>query len=98
MSWRKTPSSLLLRHAPGAPHVDAGKQEQPHDVDEMPVPGGEFEAQMLRRLELAGERARKADDQEDRTDNDMGAVEAGRHEESGTVNVARIVERRVRVF
>jgi len=29
-----------------APHIDAGEQEQPHDVDEMPVPGGELETEM----------------------------------------------------
>ena len=50
-------SSLRMRHA-GAPHIDAGEQEQPHHVDEMPVPGGELEAEMLRRAELAGDRAR----------------------------------------
>src|SRR6187551_451017 len=30
------------RRAPAAPHVDRGEQEQPHDVDEMPVPGRRF--------------------------------------------------------
>src|SRR6202040_4201402 len=40
-------SSALLRHPAGAPHIDAGEQEKPHHVDEAPVPGGEFEAEML---------------------------------------------------
>src|SRR5690242_19453009 len=31
----------------GAPNVDAGEQEQPHDVDEVPVPGGELETEVL---------------------------------------------------
>ena len=32
-----------------APHIDAGEEEQPDDVDEMPVPGGRLEAEMLAR-------------------------------------------------
>ena len=38
-----------VRHRRGAvaPDIDADEQEQPHHVDEMPVPGGEFEAEML---------------------------------------------------
>src|SRR5579871_3723268 len=80
------------------PHIDAGEQEQPDDVDEMPVPGGELEAEMLLRREMAGERAEQADDQEDRSDDHMRAVESGRHEEGGTVDVAREVEGRMRIF
>ena len=38
----------------GTPDIDAGEQEQPHHVDEMPVPGGEFEAEVLGRREVAG--------------------------------------------
>src|SRR3974377_1843727 len=48
------------------PHIDAGEQEQPHDVDEVPVPGGEFEAEVLLRREMAGERPCQGDDQEKR--------------------------------
>src|SRR3546814_16113875 len=47
---------------------------------------------------MALERAAQADDQEDRADDDVEAVEAGRHEEHGAVDVARIVDRRVDVF
>src|SRR2546430_4044297 len=40
-----------VRHGfPAAePDVDADEQEQPHHVDEVPVPGGEFEAEVLLR-------------------------------------------------
>src|SRR3989304_9825923 len=72
----------------GAPHIYAGKQEQPHHIDEMPVPGGEFEAEMLGGREGAVERAQQADDQEDRADDHMRAVEPGRHEEGGAEDVA----------
>src|SRR6266852_8855852 len=37
-----------------APDIDADEQEQPDHVDEMPVPGGEFEAEMLRRRKVPG--------------------------------------------
>src|ERR1700730_17909632 len=36
------------------PDIDADEQEQPHDVDEMPVPGGEFETEMLSRGKMPG--------------------------------------------
>src|SRR5262249_14692003 len=47
-----------------APHIDACEQEQPDDVDEMPIPGGEFEAEMLRGSEMAEIGANQAHDQE----------------------------------
>ena len=55
-----------------APDVDAGEQEQPHHVDEVPVPGGELEAEMLLRREVARIGAEQADDQEDRADDAHG--------------------------
>src|SRR5688572_11580124 len=39
--------------APAAPHVDADEQEQPDHVDEVPVPGGCLEAEMLLGAEVA---------------------------------------------
>ena len=41
----------------GTPDIDAGKQEEPDDVDEVPIPGGEFKSEMLRRLEVTGQGA-----------------------------------------
>src|SRR5437773_6955794 len=64
-----------------APHVDAGEQEDPHHVDEVPVPGSELETEVLRRREMAEIRADQADDQERGTDDHVRAVETGRHEE-----------------
>src|SRR5882672_9863443 len=81
-----------------APDIDADEQEQPHHVDEMPVPGGELEAEMLRRREMAEIRADQAHDQEGRADDHMGAVEAGRHEERGAIDVAAEMECSVAVF
>ena len=84
---------MLVRdsHAGRGPDIDAGEEEQPDHVDEMPVPGGGFEAEMLLWREMAGERAEQADDQEDGSDDDMEAVEAGRHEEGRAIDVAAIV-------
>src|SRR5947209_12412946 len=36
-----------------APHIDAGEQEQPHHVDEVPIPGGELKAEVLLWREMA---------------------------------------------
>ena len=69
----------LNRLRTGAPDIDAGEQKQPHHVDEVPVPGGEFKSEMLRRLELSSDSAEQTNDQKDRTDDHMGAVESGRH-------------------
>src|SRR3954465_8687876 len=81
-----------------APDVDADEQEQPDHVDEMPVPGGELEAEMLGRREMTGIGADQADDQEDGTDQNMEAVKAGRHEEGRAVDVAGERKRSVAVF
>src|SRR5215510_15809430 len=89
-----------MRHARSArtPHINARKQEYPDDVDEMPVPGGELEAKMLRRREMSEIGTKQAHDQEDRADDDMRAVKAGRHEESGAVDVAAEIEPGMAVF
>src|SRR5262245_60820177 len=81
-----------------SPDIYTGEEKQPYHVNEVPVPGCEFETEMLFRSEVAGHRTREANDQEDRTDDHVGAVEARRHEESGAINVAAEVEVRVRVL
>src|SRR5499426_4765701 len=89
-----------MRHARSArtPHINAGKQEDPNDVDEMPVPRGELEAEMLRRREMSKIGTKQAHDQKRRADDDVCAMEAGRHEESGAVDVAAEIEPRMAVF
>src|ERR1043166_8424119 len=91
------PPSLGMRQT-RAPDIDAGEQEQPDHVDEVPVPGGELEAQMLLRREVAGIGAPQAHAQEDSADQHMEAVKAGRHEEGRAIDVAREVEQRMAVF
>src|SRR6185437_8200401 len=82
----------------GAPDVDASEEEQPHDVNEVPIPSGELEAEVLLWREVSPERAYQTHDQEDRADDDMGAVEAGRHEESRAVDIAAVVEGGLRIL
>ena len=53
---------------------------------------------MVVRLEMAGLRAEEADDQEDRPDQDVEAVEAGRHEEGAGIDAAGEGEGGVAVF
>src|SRR5271163_400226 len=80
-------STRAVGHGFGAvtPDIDADEQEQPHHVDEMPVPRGEFEAEMLGRAEMPGIGARQAHNQEDSADQHMKAVEPGRHKKGRAV-------------
>src|SRR4051794_35172907 len=90
-------SVRAVSHGLGAvsPDIDAEEQEQPDHVDEMPVPGGELETEMLGRREVAGIGAEQAHQQEDGADQHMETVEAGRHEEGRAVDVAAEGEGRV---
>src|SRR4051812_39392254 len=93
-----SPASPGVRRAPAAPDVDRREQEQPDYVDEMPIPGGSLEAEMLTRREVALVRTDEADGQKDRPDDDMEAVKARRHEEGRAVDAAFEGERRVGVL
>ena len=64
----------------------------------MPVPGGEFEAEVLLRREVAGIDAEQADQQEDGAHQHVETVKAGRHEEGRAVDVAGEGEGGVAVF
>ncbi len=60
--------------------VDKREQEQPHHVDEMPIPGSGFEAEMLGGRELPRHQTEQAHRQEDGADDHVRAMEAGSHE------------------
>src|SRR5262249_16117059 len=81
-----------LRAAASAPYIDAYEQEQPHHVDEVPVPGKELEPEMLGRDEMARIGASEADKQEASSDDNVEAVETRRHEEGGAIDIARETE------
>src|SRR5689334_6100982 len=100
-SWHELPHSVgAVRHGLGAvaPDIDADEQKQPDHIDEVPVPGGEFEAEMLGRREMPGIGAHQADDQEHGSDQHVEAVETGRHEEGGAIDVAGEGERGMAVL
>jgi hypothetical protein len=76
---------LVDYRAAGAPLVDGAEEEQPHDIDEMPVPRRCLETEMMIRLEVIIPRAEVTDDEKDGADDDMESVEAGRHVKYGRV-------------
>src|SRR5688572_9594947 len=86
------------RDAPAAPHIDGSKEEQPDHVDEVPVPGGEFEAEVMLDRQVADISADETDGEEDGAHEDMETMEAGRHEEGRPVDVAGEGEAGARVF
>lgn len=76
--------SVLVRGSSirsGTPYVNGRKQEQPYNVNKVPVPGGGLKAKVLLRREVSLQSAQQADEQKDRSDDDMRTVEARRHEE-----------------
>jgi len=81
-----------------APNIDRGKQEQPDDINEVPVPGRGFETKMMFLCEVAFHCTSKTDRQENGSDDHMETVKAGGHEERGAINVAGKTERSVRIF
>src|SRR3546814_12252510 len=64
----------------------------------MPVPGSRLEAEVLLWREIAIVEPRQADGEEDGAHHHVKAVEAGRHEEGGTIDAALEAERRVIIF
>src|SRR6185437_524255 len=91
-------SAGVGRRAAAAPPIDADEQEQPDYVDEMPVPGGGLEAEMMVRGEVARNGAEQAHGEEAGADDDVEAVEAGCHEEGRGVDAFAEAERGVAVL
>ena len=69
-------------------HVDKCEQEQPDDVDKMPIPSCKLEAEMLFRGHVLRIEPEQTHCQEDCPDNNVRAVEAGRHKEGGSIGRA----------
>lgn len=74
------------------PPVDPAEQEQPYDVDEMPIPGGSLEADMLFRFEMGSIDSVETNSEERGADKNMEAVEAGCHVECRAKDLARDLE------
>src|SRR5690606_38794459 len=70
--------------------VNEYEQPEPNDVDKVPVPRHGLEREMPLRREMAAQHAQPYDEQHDRSDQHVEAVEAGQHEERRPVNAGRI--------
>src|SRR5438270_12891794 len=85
---RRSAAGAFRQGVAHAPPIDADEQEEPDDVDEMPIPGGGLQAEMMVRLEVALRRAPQAHREETGDDDDVKTVKAGRHEEGRRVDAA----------
>ena len=70
------------------PDIDAGKEEQPHHVNKVPVPGSRLKAEMLLRCKVTGKRPEQHHSQRDCTHNHMETVKASRHKEGRAIDIA----------
>jgi len=64
-----------------APNIDSGKQEQPNNVHEVPIPSGSLKSEMLLWCELAFHGAEQTNDEENGADQHVKTVKACGHEE-----------------
>src|SRR5580698_2872606 len=71
---------------PGSQPVDEEKQPKPYHVDEVPVPGDGFEAEMSLGREVASQDPEPDHRQHDGADRHVQAVESGQHEERRAVD------------
>ncbi len=72
--------------------VDQHEQQQPDDVDEVPVPRGGLEGEVVVGCEVTPERSREHHRQHDRADRHVRAVESRQHEERRPVDAGRQLE------
>ena len=69
----------MNRRAPAAPYINNKEQEQPDDIDKMPIPSRCLKAKMLLWREMPFVSAGQTNDQEDRAYKHVETVETGRH-------------------
>src|SRR5690242_18868235 len=98
ISIRLTHGSFVDGDAGAAPPIDTDEEEQPDDVDEVPVPRRGLESEMMIGTEMASDPADQADEKEGRADDDMRAVEARRHEEGRRIDALGEAESGVAVL
>src|SRR6516225_8000170 len=81
-------------HVPASPQIKEGKDEHPHEVDEVPVQTGDLDDLVMPLaareeaapfdIEVSPQHLSRDRDQENHADRHMGAVEAGDQEEART--------------
>ena len=89
---------MLDYASPGTPYINAGEEEQPYYVDEMPVPRRKFKTQVLFSRKLPGKSTQKANSEKNRSDDDVEAMETRRHEKGRAVDRAFEGEWRMGIF
>src|SRR5690242_10206091 len=68
--------------------IDKSKDDDPHNIDEVPVEAGDLHVEAVLLLDASGKGEHKDREQPDHADGDVGAVEAGEHKEGGAEDVA----------
>jgi len=66
-----TGGNALMDAARREEDIDKGKEEEPDDIDEMPIPRRRFEAEMFLGFKPAAHQAGPADKEENRPDENM---------------------------
>ena len=84
--------------APATPNVDGDEEEEPHDVDKVPIPCRSFKTKMLLRREMALVGTCKADRQENGAYNDVKAMETSRHVKCRAIIQSSKWKRRLEIF
>src|SRR3546814_5761735 len=72
-------SSGVNRRAPATPHINDQEQEQPDNVDKVPVPGRSFKTEVLTRRKVSQMREDQIADQENGDDQYVEAVRSEEH-------------------
>ena len=73
----------------GAPSIETKIEKDPHNIHEMPIPGGSLKAPVMPWGEMVGGGAEKANKEEEGADEHMEAVETGGDKEGGPINAVR---------
>src|SRR3954463_8248978 len=79
----------LIRCASSLNEIYHGKDDDPHDVDEMPVQAGDLDGHGVCRAELAAQRLNPQRQQPDDADRHVRAVGSGENEKGGPEEIRR---------
>ena len=75
------------RPEPGtSDYIDEDKQSQPDHINEVPIPAGRLEPEVIVAGKMPFLDAKEHHDQNDRTQDHVGTMKPGEHEEGATVN------------
>src|SRR5688572_14704974 len=76
-------ASWFMALLSSSPEIEKSKDEDPHEVDEMPVKAGDLDRRIVARpVIVAAQHFRCDDQQDDDADRHMQSVKAGDHEEA----------------